>query len=72
MPNSNCNNVIYIQLLFYLFLKNPIVTSIEPDLGPQSGGTMVTLYGHYLETGRDRNITICGKTCTIFVYVLVL
>ncbi|XP_060604285.1 plexin-A1-like [Ruditapes philippinarum] len=43
----------------------PKVTAIKPSIGPMSGGTLVTLYGHLLDTGKKLNVSIGGKTCRV-------
>ncbi|XP_044136230.1 hepatocyte growth factor receptor isoform X1 [Bufo gargarizans] len=44
---------------------NPVIESITPSYGPQSGGTLLTLKGHYLNSGQDRNVYIGNEICTI-------
>ncbi|XP_066118257.1 hepatocyte growth factor receptor isoform X2 [Saccopteryx bilineata] len=44
---------------------DPIITSISPSYGPQTGGTLLTLTGKYLNSGNSRHISIGGKTCTL-------
>ncbi|XP_053391294.1 plexin-B-like [Mercenaria mercenaria] len=43
----------------------PEVTYVEPSLGPLSGGTSVTIYGKYLDTGREKTITIGEIICKL-------
>ncbi|KAM8817764.1 hepatocyte growth factor receptor isoform 2-T2 [Rhynchonycteris naso] len=44
---------------------DPIITSISPSYGPQTGGTLLTLTGKHLNSGNSRHISIGGKTCTL-------
>ncbi|XP_069620944.1 hepatocyte growth factor receptor [Ranitomeya imitator] len=44
---------------------NPVIESITPSYGPQSGGTLLTVNGHYLNSGQDRTVYIGNDICTI-------
>uniref|UniRef100_A0A8C8VH56 Hepatocyte growth factor receptor n=1 Tax=Pelusios castaneus TaxID=367368 RepID=A0A8C8VH56_9SAUR len=44
---------------------NPVITSISPTYGPKSGGTLLTLSGKYLKSGKSREIYVGGKPCTL-------
>ncbi|KAM4676436.1 hepatocyte growth factor receptor isoform 2-T2 [Discoglossus pictus] len=44
---------------------NPVITSVSPTYGPKSGKTLLTLKGHYLNSGKHREISINKQTCTI-------
>uniref|UniRef100_A0A7M4FXA1 Hepatocyte growth factor receptor n=1 Tax=Crocodylus porosus TaxID=8502 RepID=A0A7M4FXA1_CROPO len=55
--NLSCN--------LYLLSENPVITHISPTYGPKSGGTLLTVAGKYLTTGKNRRILIGGKQCTI-------
>lgn len=44
---------------------DPIITSISPNYGPKTGGTLLTLTGKHLNSGNSRHISIGGKTCTL-------
>ncbi|XP_040199707.1 hepatocyte growth factor receptor [Rana temporaria] len=44
---------------------NPVIAGITPSYGPQSGKTLLTLKGHYLNSGKDRKVYIGGDVCTI-------
>nr|XP_013803319.1 PREDICTED: hepatocyte growth factor receptor isoform X3 [Apteryx mantelli mantelli] len=44
---------------------NPIITSISPTYGPKSGGTLLTLAGKYLNSGKSRRIFVGEKPCTL-------
>nr|DBA31224.1 TPA: hypothetical protein GDO54_007103 [Pyxicephalus adspersus] len=44
---------------------NPVISGITPTYGPQSGKTLITLKGHYLDSGKDRRVNIGEDTCTI-------
>jgi hypothetical protein len=48
-----------------ILLQVPKVTAIKPSIGPMSGGTLFTLYGHLLDTGKNLNVSIGGKTCRV-------
>ncbi|XP_039364531.1 hepatocyte growth factor receptor isoform X3 [Mauremys reevesii] len=45
--------------------ENPVITSISPTYGPKFGGTLLTLSGKYLKSGKSREIYIGGKPCTL-------
>lgn len=42
---------------------DPIITSITPKFGPQSGGTNVTILGQNLDAGATRKILVGSSTC---------
>ncbi|EMP25603.1 Hepatocyte growth factor receptor [Chelonia mydas] len=44
---------------------NPVITSISPAYGPKSGGTLLTLSGKYLKSGKSREIYVGEKPCTL-------
>ncbi|KAM8972748.1 hepatocyte growth factor receptor [Pelodytes ibericus] len=44
---------------------NPVITDIMPQFGPKSGKTVLTMKGHYLNSGKDRNIYIGEEKCII-------
>uniref|UniRef100_A0A674INV5 Hepatocyte growth factor receptor n=1 Tax=Terrapene triunguis TaxID=2587831 RepID=A0A674INV5_9SAUR len=44
---------------------NPVITSISPTYGPKFGGTLLTLSGKYLKSGKSREIYVGGKPCTL-------
>ncbi|XP_068132552.1 hepatocyte growth factor receptor-like [Hyperolius riggenbachi] len=44
---------------------NPVIAGITPSYGPQSGRTLLTLKGHYLDSGKDRKVLIGEDVCTI-------
>ncbi|XP_036386947.1 macrophage-stimulating protein receptor [Megalops cyprinoides] len=43
----------------------PDIMQIKPDYGPQVGGTLVTVTGHFLDSGKTRGVTLGGATCPI-------
>ncbi|PKU49244.1 hepatocyte growth factor receptor [Limosa lapponica baueri] len=45
--------------------KNPVITSISPTYGPKSGGTLLTVAGKYLNSGKSRRIFVGEKPCTL-------
>ncbi|OXB56999.1 hypothetical protein ASZ78_017031 [Callipepla squamata] len=45
--------------------KNPVITSISPTYGPKSGGTLLTIHGKYLNSGKSRRIFIGEKPCSL-------
>ncbi|XP_053377900.1 plexin-B-like [Mercenaria mercenaria] len=47
------------------YFRVPEVTYVEPSLGPLSGGTSVTIYGKYLDTGREKTVTIGERICRL-------
>ncbi|XP_053318265.1 hepatocyte growth factor receptor isoform X2 [Spea bombifrons] len=44
---------------------DPGISNINPHYGPKSGRTLLTVKGHYLDSGRDRNIYIGEEKCVI-------
>lgn len=55
----------YLLVLYVFIYKNPVIAGITPSYGPQSGKTLLTLKGHYLNSGKDRKVYIGGDVCTI-------
>uniref|UniRef100_A0A803YIM0 Hepatocyte growth factor receptor n=1 Tax=Meleagris gallopavo TaxID=9103 RepID=A0A803YIM0_MELGA len=45
--------------------ENPIITSISPTYGPKSGGTLLTIAGKYLNSGKSRRIFVGEKPCSL-------
>nr|XP_055040727.1 macrophage-stimulating protein receptor isoform X2 [Misgurnus anguillicaudatus] len=43
----------------------PNITEIQPDYGPVNGGTLITITGPYLDSGKNRKVTLDGETCPI-------
>ncbi|WAR26826.1 PLXA3-like protein [Mya arenaria] len=54
---SSINNYVLYQF------QIPRLTRIFPNYGPLSGGTNVTIYGEYLDTGWERKIKIGEQLC---------
>lgn len=48
------------------FSKNPSVLSLSPIRGPESGGTMVTITGHYLGAGSSVAVYLGNQTCEFY------
>ena len=46
-------------------LQNPQVQSIQPTRGPVSGGTLLTVYGSQLNTGRNIAVSLKDKDCSV-------
>lgn len=44
---------------------NPVINSIEPAYGPQSGGTLLQINGEYLDAGSDIKVYIDDSPCYI-------
>ncbi|XP_053572666.1 hepatocyte growth factor receptor isoform X2 [Bombina bombina] len=59
---SNGKQTIQFRTFSYV---NPVITSISPSYGPKSGRTLLTLKGHYLNSGKSRNVSINNKPCSI-------
>lgn len=55
----------YIHLALF---QDPHVRSIEPTLGPKSGGSTITIYGKRLKTGGVVNAYIGDAYCAINRY----
>nr|XP_012614217.1 plexin-A2 [Microcebus murinus]XP_020139995.1 plexin-A2 [Microcebus murinus] len=49
----------------YTFV-NPSVLSLNPIRGPESGGTMVTITGHYLGAGSSVAVHLGNQTCEFY------
>uniref|UniRef100_A0A452HTS4 Sema domain-containing protein n=1 Tax=Gopherus agassizii TaxID=38772 RepID=A0A452HTS4_9SAUR len=49
----------------YMFV-NPAVSSLSPSRGPESGGTMVTISGHYLGAGSSISVFLGNQTCEFY------
>ncbi|XP_020863472.1 LOW QUALITY PROTEIN: plexin-A2 [Phascolarctos cinereus] len=49
----------------YTFV-NPTVMSLAPVRGPESGGTMVTITGHYLGAGSSVTVFLGNQTCEFY------
>ncbi|XP_045643756.1 plexin-A2 isoform X1 [Ursus americanus] len=49
----------------YTFV-NPSVLSLSPIRGPESGGTMVTITGHYLGAGSSVAVYLGNQTCEFY------
>lgn len=49
----------------YTFV-NPSVLSLTPIRGPESGGTMVTITGHYLGAGSSVAVYLGNQTCEFY------
>ena len=43
--------------------QNPAITGFDPKIGPQSGGTMVTVLGKFLDAGRYIDVSIDQMPC---------
>lgn len=50
------------QIQGFSFVE-PNITDIRPDYGPRVGGTLVTLTGHYLNSGTIQKVMIGGQDC---------
>ncbi|XP_010214013.1 PREDICTED: plexin-A2-like [Tinamus guttatus] len=46
----------------YVFV-NPAISFLHPSRGPESGGTMVTITGHYLGAGSHVSVSLGNQTC---------
>uniref|UniRef100_A0A8C2KPF4 receptor protein-tyrosine kinase n=1 Tax=Cyprinus carpio TaxID=7962 RepID=A0A8C2KPF4_CYPCA len=47
----------------------PNITEVQPDYGPVNGGTLITITGPYLDSGKNRKVTLDGETCPIQRYI---
>ncbi|KAJ7419955.1 hepatocyte growth factor receptor isoform X3 [Willisornis vidua] len=45
--------------------ENPVITSISPTYGPKSGGTLLTVAGKYLKSGKSIRIFVGEQPCTL-------
>ncbi|KFV08008.1 PREDICTED: hepatocyte growth factor receptor, partial [Pterocles gutturalis] len=68
-PSFNISSSISVghgKTLFNTFsYVNPVITSISPTYGPKSGGTLLTVAGKYLNSGKSRRIFVGEKPCTL-------
>lgn len=60
LPNRPAVN--FHQKFYY---KDPTITNIKPSIGPVSGGSMITIYGQNLATGREITASIGKQECVI-------
>ncbi|KAK2526501.1 Plxna2 [Columba guinea] len=49
----------------YMFVT-PAVSFLNPSRGPESGGTMVTISGHYLGAGSRVSVLLGNQTCKFY------
>ncbi|KAF1522972.1 Plexin-A2, partial [Eudyptula albosignata] len=49
----------------YMFVT-PAVSFLNPSRGPESGGTMVTISGHYLGAGSHVSVLLGNQTCEFY------
>ncbi|XP_078500630.1 plexin-A2 [Lissotriton helveticus] len=49
----------------YTFV-DPVVSHLAPLRGPESGGTMVTITGHYLGAGSNVSVLLGNQTCEFY------
>ncbi|XP_009868322.1 PREDICTED: plexin-A2-like, partial [Apaloderma vittatum] len=49
----------------YTFVT-PVVSFLNPSRGPESGGTMVTISGHYLGAGSRVSVLLGNQTCEFY------
>ncbi|KAM6370310.1 plexin-A2 [Pluvialis apricaria] len=49
----------------YMFVT-PVVSFLHPSRGPESGGTMVTISGHYLGAGSRVSVLLGNQTCEFY------
>ncbi|XP_019369588.1 PREDICTED: plexin-A2 [Gavialis gangeticus] len=49
----------------YMFV-NPAVSALSPSRGPESGGTMVTITGHFLGAGSRVSVLLGNQTCEFY------
>ncbi|KAM9582496.1 hepatocyte growth factor receptor isoform 4-T8 [Guaruba guarouba] len=68
-PSFNISSSVSVghgKTLFNTFsYVNPVITSISPTYGPKSGGTLLTISGKYLNSGKNRRIFVGEKLCTL-------
>ncbi|XP_063998149.1 hepatocyte growth factor receptor isoform X1 [Pogoniulus pusillus] len=68
-PSFNISSSVSVghgKTLFNTFsYVNPVITSIYPTYGPKSGGTLLTITGKYLNSGKSRRIFVGEKPCTL-------
>uniref|UniRef100_A0A8B9HUM7 Macrophage-stimulating protein receptor n=1 Tax=Astyanax mexicanus TaxID=7994 RepID=A0A8B9HUM7_ASTMX len=43
----------------------PNISEVQPDYGPVNGGTLITITGPYLHSGKNRKVTLDGESCPI-------
>lgn len=47
----------------YSFPQDPVLLSLSPQWGPQSGGTQLTIHGQYLQTGGNVSAFVGDQPC---------
>ncbi|MBZ3872985.1 Plexin-B3 [Sciurus carolinensis] len=45
--------------------QDPVLLSLNPQWGPQAGGTQLTIHGRHLQTGGNITAFVGGQTCPI-------
>ncbi|XP_070558807.1 plexin-A4-like [Ptychodera flava] len=45
--------------------RDPVVKDFNPKIGPIAGGTLVTVTGDYMDSGRNINVFIGDSECTV-------
>lgn len=47
--------------------QDPIPEEVKPSRGPKAGGTLITIFGQFLDTGSkdDVQVTIGGVDCIV-------
>ena len=56
--------------LVHLIFQEPAISSIKPVIGPVSGGSMITIYGEHLDTGRTITASVGREECFILRWVM--
>lgn len=51
----------------YIPTQDPFVMGVSPERGPKAGGTLLTITGRHLLTGRpsDLAVTVGGVSCSM-------
>lgn len=49
----------------YSFIQEPVINDINPRIGPQAGGTSLTISGKYMNAGTKREATVGNLECVV-------
>ena len=60
-----CIHAAIMHLLLFLQIPSIDDPPVMPSMGPQSGGTNITIQGRYLSIGSSHNVTVASHECKI-------
>lgn len=63
------SDIIFLMFVFVaikkMSLQIPNITEIQPNYGPRTGGTLITVTGPHLDAGKTRKVTLNDVPCPI-------